>query len=786
MTRDKDDQPQIMAQAMQNLKLRISHFLIHVAIKHTEENCFKINGYLEWRGERPRVDRKGGSYEKGIGANTRMSDTNVILLPGLNLKQWETLLQMLKNGSGDCAMYIGATRWKYRYMKSPLHKIGDNVTTPVNEDTMVHENQTLRDDDTLSSPQSPNVDTEEQIQKENLTRGHHKHWRSKMDSELEELEHNRTWIIEELPSNKKALGCKWVYKIKYKSDRTIERFKARLVILVAASKQWELHQMDVPNVFLHGDLEAKVFMRGMHTSKVVIWASTSRMLLVFDVVLNAKELWLGYLVLNKQGFQCSKIIVWDWLKDVYSNILNNIEDWSGFLATLGLLLLVRFGKLGFRNLWKLLLWHLWNYGLGNLRIVGLGSSSRVGLRISGNVGIGITRISGLGTTGTSGLGITGTSGLGIWGISGFGISGSVGFGILEKTMELPELEPRVSRALTGPLAPSLLYAWGKEGIGKSLGNSRIVGNVVLGRSWISGNFGTSAFGRFGSSGLGISGTVGFGISGTTALGISVVGFGSSGRIVGLGSSSRVGLRISGNVGIGITGISGLGTTGTSGLGITGTSGLGIWGISGFGISGSVGFRISGNYRTSGFGSSGASKSLRASPPNFPLPIDDKVMETSITRNTLNLICYGGKKFPPILLHRMRIHDSCAGVFGCSVVIGMDVAASEFYGEKDKTYDLNFKEENNNGKEKISGEQLKDLYKPFVSEYPIVSIEGSFDQDDWEHYGKRTAEWGEHVQIVGDDLLVTNPTVRITSLYQRAFGPMVWRFYPPRQGLMFES
>ncbi|KAK1406395.1 hypothetical protein QVD17_41692 [Tagetes erecta] len=92
-----------------------------------------------------------------------------------------------------------------------------------------------------------------------------------------------------------------------------------------------------------------------------------------------------------------------------------------------------------------------------------------------------------------------------------------------------------------------------------------------------------------------------------------------------------------------------------------------------------------------------------------------------------------------------------------VVIGMDVAASEFYGEKDKTYDLNFKEENNDGKEKISGEQLKDLYKSFVSEYPIVSIEDPFDQDDWEHYAKMTAECGEHVQIVGDDLLVTNPT-----------------------------
>nr|GMD89598.1 enolase [Ipomoea batatas] len=83
------------------------------------------------------------------------------------------------------------------------------------------------------------------------------------------------------------------------------------------------------------------------------------------------------------------------------------------------------------------------------------------------------------------------------------------------------------------------------------------------------------------------------------------------------------------------------------------------------------------------------------------------------------------------------------------------ASTEFYG-KDKTYDLNFKEENNNGSQKISGDQFKYLYKSFVSEYPIVSIEDPFDQDDWETYAKLTAETGEKVQIVGDDLLVTNP------------------------------
>ncbi|AQK80268.1 Enolase [Zea mays] len=88
---------------------------------------------------------------------------------------------------------------------------------------------------------------------------------------------------------------------------------------------------------------------------------------------------------------------------------------------------------------------------------------------------------------------------------------------------------------------------------------------------------------------------------------------------------------------------------------------------------------------------------------------------------------------------------------------MDVAASEFFSEKDKTYDLNFKEENNDGSNKISGDSLKDLYKSFVSEYPIVSIEDPFDQDDWTTYAKLTGEIGQQVQIVGDDLLVTNPT-----------------------------
>ena len=89
-----------------------------------------------------------------------------------------------------------------------------------------------------------------------------------------------------------------------------------------------------------------------------------------------------------------------------------------------------------------------------------------------------------------------------------------------------------------------------------------------------------------------------------------------------------------------------------------------------------------------------------------------------------------------------------------VKIGMDVAASEFF--KNGKYDLDFKNPENDGSKALTGEELANLYKEFIQEFPVISIEDPFDQDDWESYTKLTENVGKDVQIVGDDLLVTNP------------------------------
>lgn len=112
-------------------------------------------------------------------------------------------------------------------------------------------------------------------------------WKKAIGSELEAHELNHTWDITTPPPGKIAIGSKWVYKVKFRSDRTIERYKVRLVALgnrqiegedygdtfapvakmgtvllflqLASGRGWQVHQMDVHNAFLHGDLDEEVY-----------------------------------------------------------------------------------------------------------------------------------------------------------------------------------------------------------------------------------------------------------------------------------------------------------------------------------------------------------------------------------------------------------------------------------------------------------------------------------------------------------------------------------------------
>jgi enolase len=88
--------------------------------------------------------------------------------------------------------------------------------------------------------------------------------------------------------------------------------------------------------------------------------------------------------------------------------------------------------------------------------------------------------------------------------------------------------------------------------------------------------------------------------------------------------------------------------------------------------------------------------------------------------------------------------------GKDVAIALDPAASELYEEETKTYNLR-----KEGK-KLTGEQMVEFWAKWVKDYPIVSIEDGHAQDDWESWKLMTKVLGDKIQIVGDDLLVTNP------------------------------
>ncbi len=103
-----------------------------------------------------------------------------------------------------------------------------------------------------------------------------------------------------------------------------------------------------------------------------------------------------------------------------------------------------------------------------------------------------------------------------------------------------------------------------------------------------------------------------------------------------------------------------------------------------------------------------------------------------------------------------------------IQIGMDTAASEFY--KEGKYDLDFKNPTSDPSKWLTGKELGSLYREFIANYPIVTIEDCFDQDDWENWTEFTAS--TDIQIVGDDLLVTNPKRIKTGIEKKACNALL--------------
>jgi len=110
-----------------------------------------------------------------------------------------------------------------------------------------------------------------------------------MQSEMQAIEENRTWDVSDLPPKQKAIGLKWVFKVKKDPDGNVVKYKARLMakgyaqrqgvdfdevfapvarietvrvlLALAAQGGWEVHHMDVKSAFLNGDLTETVFVQ---------------------------------------------------------------------------------------------------------------------------------------------------------------------------------------------------------------------------------------------------------------------------------------------------------------------------------------------------------------------------------------------------------------------------------------------------------------------------------------------------------------------------------------------
>lgn len=106
--------------------------------------------------------------------------------------------------------------------------------------------------------------------------------------------------------------------------------------------------------------------------------------------------------------------------------------------------------------------------------------------------------------------------------------------------------------------------------------------------------------------------------------------------------------------------------------------------------------------------------------------------------------------------------------GEEIFIALDPAMSELYNREDGLYHLDIE-----GK-KLSGEEMVDFWADWASRYPIISLEDGLDENDWANWTKLVAKIGDKVQIVGDDLLVTNAEKVKRAIKEKAVNSLLFK------------
>jgi enolase len=100
---------------------------------------------------------------------------------------------------------------------------------------------------------------------------------------------------------------------------------------------------------------------------------------------------------------------------------------------------------------------------------------------------------------------------------------------------------------------------------------------------------------------------------------------------------------------------------------------------------------------------------------------------------------------------MEAIDAAGYAAGDQIALAMDPAASEFFA--DGVYDLT-----GEGREGLSSDQMIEVYTALVDDFPIVSIEDALAESDWDGWARLSAALGGRIQLVGDDIFVTNPEI----------------------------